>query len=128
MSACRILGACVLGASLLLPTGCSPPGPAPSAPGIAYVSDASRFKRDGDPRLSPAERKAIAVARGALRRSFGRPVDAELSVAESPTGYQVNFTGLRTMTEGGQWAREPEGFGEVFLSGDLRVLRVDRGP
>jgi len=97
-------------------------------PEIDYIHDQSRFKKDGDASLSREEAKAISLARAHLVKRFGLFVKGSFRVARSRTGYQVHFHNLHTRRGDGFWQEVVEGFGDVFLSNDLRVVKADIGP
>jgi hypothetical protein len=96
---------------------------------IQYISDPSRFKSENDATLNEQESQAIAAAKRHLKIYFGKQFRATFAVSSAEWGYQVDFTDVYCVAEtGGRWERVPEGFGEVFLSKELDVLRACVGP
>jgi uncharacterized protein YgiM (DUF1202 family) len=93
-----------------------------------YVRDTAQFKNAAGNSLSKGEREALLIAQEQLQKKFKRPVRANYSIAASNAGYQVNVTHIQTKTPAGKWVDQREGFGEIYLSPECRVLRVSLGP
>lgn len=95
---------------------------------IDYIKDISLFKREDGSSLSENENKAIETAKEYLNKEYNNPVIGQFSVAISKTGYQINFHGLKYKLKNDKWFNIKEGFGEIFISKDFKVLKSAIGP
>lgn len=99
-----------------------------SLPEVDFIRDHSLFKPELDPQLSDIEKSAIIISRKEIEKIFGSEIRGLFSVAKSKTGYQVNFSRLEKKIAANKWQEVIEGFGEVFLSHELKVLYSAIGP